>query len=258
MSTYVVSDLHGEYGILERGLKEINFSSSDHLYCIGDAIDRGHEGIQILQEIKSRKNMELLLGNHEQMMLSSVDPNGKPECNGEDSELWLNWNGGKATFGKYRALSDDKDRKELLFWLNRRELIKTLEVSSADGRQKYTLCHSYYIPEYDALPYFKIPKKSSWDIVWRSIFRDDYETMAADVYSEHTDRLFVTGHVPVQRIMYENDKDYDPKETIPQAYHWKNLINIDGGLAFQHNGIRNGAIFFRLEDQAEFFVEYKL
>ena len=142
-----------------------------------------------------------------------------------------------------------------MFWLNRREVIKTLEIDTSDGKQKYTLCHSYYIPQYDMIPYCEIPQELSWDIVWRSVFRDDSETMATDVYSEHTDRLFVTGHVPVQRIRAEKDKDYNLKENIPKIYQWNNLINIDGGLAFQHNGIRNGAIFLRLEDQAEFFVE---
>ena len=158
-------------------------------------------------------------------------------------------------FYEYCGLPGNKERKELLFWLNRRELIKTLDVDTENGKQKYTLCHSYYIPKYDGIPYYEVPKKPAWDIVWRSVFRDEYETMANDVYSEHTDRLFITGHVPIQRIMHVNDSAYDLKTNIPKAYYWKNLVNIDGGLAFQHSGVKNGALFLRLEDRKEFFIE---
>ena len=51
MSVYAVSDLHGQYKTFVKGLKEIDFSDSDTLYVIGDAIDRGPDGIKILQYI---------------------------------------------------------------------------------------------------------------------------------------------------------------------------------------------------------------
>ena len=41
MATYVVSDLHGQYKLFKKGLKEIGFSEDDMLYVIGDVIDRG-------------------------------------------------------------------------------------------------------------------------------------------------------------------------------------------------------------------------
>ncbi len=70
MSTYVVSDLHGQYRTFVKGLKSIRFSDSDMLYVIGDAIDRGPEGVKILEYIKLHENMELIIGNHEFMMLN--------------------------------------------------------------------------------------------------------------------------------------------------------------------------------------------
>ena len=54
--------------------------------------------------------------------------------------------------------------------------------------------------------------------------------------------------------VYERGQ-YDPIEQKPRAFHWKNLVNIDGGLAYLHSGIRNGALFLRLEDMAACFVE---
>ncbi len=129
MSTYVVSDLHGQYDTFKRGLKEIKFSPSDFLYVIGDAIDRGPDGIRILRKIKRRKNMDLVLGNHEFMMLNSINLDGKPICDGRDSYLWLDYNGGNTTFAEYKKLSVS-DRKELLFWLNNRELIKDVSIDT--------------------------------------------------------------------------------------------------------------------------------
>ena len=49
----------------------VNFSDNDRLYIIGDVIDRGSDGIQILQDIMTRQNIVMTLGNHEEMNLSA-------------------------------------------------------------------------------------------------------------------------------------------------------------------------------------------
>ena len=46
-----MSDLHGELHFFEQMLKQINFSSSDQLYIIGDVIDRGPAGVDLLAQI---------------------------------------------------------------------------------------------------------------------------------------------------------------------------------------------------------------
>jgi len=74
MSTYVVSDLHGESHLFRDVLRQIHFSNEDHLYILGDVIDRGPDGIALLQEIMVTPNMTLLLGNHEYMMLQYFSP----------------------------------------------------------------------------------------------------------------------------------------------------------------------------------------
>ena len=79
MSTYAISDLHGQYGIFEKLLDVIDFSENDFLYILGDAIDRGPDGIKILQKIKDTPNMDLIIGNHEFMMLNSIDLGGYSE-----------------------------------------------------------------------------------------------------------------------------------------------------------------------------------
>ena len=116
MSTYAISDLHGQYEIFEKLLEIIDFSDEDYMYVLGDAIDRGPNGVKILQKIKDAPNMDLLIGNHEFMMLNAVDPNVKPKCNGQDDVLWLYYNGGNATFAEYKKLHG-QTRKSLILWL---------------------------------------------------------------------------------------------------------------------------------------------
>ena len=63
MSTYVCSDIHGQYDLYKTMLNEINFTSEDHFYILGDMIDRGEDGIRVLQDVASRPNVTCLLGN---------------------------------------------------------------------------------------------------------------------------------------------------------------------------------------------------
>ena len=72
MSTYVCSDIHGQYDLYKTMLNEINFTSEDHFYILGDMIDRGEDGIRVLQDVASRPNVTCLLGNHEYMMWNYI------------------------------------------------------------------------------------------------------------------------------------------------------------------------------------------
>ena len=69
---YVISDLHGypleKFKML---LEKAEFSNNDFLYILGDVIDRnGDGGVEMLRWLMEQDNIELLLGNHEAMLLS--------------------------------------------------------------------------------------------------------------------------------------------------------------------------------------------
>ena len=70
--TYCVSDIHGEAARFTELLDKINFSDSDTLYVLGDVIDRGAHGVEILRRIKDTPNMQMLMGNHERMCLDTL------------------------------------------------------------------------------------------------------------------------------------------------------------------------------------------
>ena len=44
---YIISDIHGCYNEYMELLQKINFSDTDELYVLGDAIDRGPEPIRV-------------------------------------------------------------------------------------------------------------------------------------------------------------------------------------------------------------------
>ncbi len=48
---YVISDIHGNKRAWESIKKQINLNEDDMLYILGDVIDRGRDGINILLEI---------------------------------------------------------------------------------------------------------------------------------------------------------------------------------------------------------------
>ena len=76
--TYVLSDIHGNLRLYRGILEQINLQPEDTLYVLGDVIDRHPDGITILRELMAMPNVIMLLGNHEDMMLSAltmrVDP----------------------------------------------------------------------------------------------------------------------------------------------------------------------------------------
>ena len=194
MSTYAVSDLHGQYDLFQKLLEVIHFSDDDFMYVLGDAIDRGPEGIKILQLIKDAPNMELLIGNHEFMMLNAVAQDGSvDDTPGKDAYLWLYSNGGEVTFEHYKELTSE-ERKSLLAWLNTRKLTTLVNINDTT----FCLTHSYFKEELIDKPFKEIEYRVIWNIVWKTPYRADIYVPTSD-YIE-SDWEFIIGHVPIQRV----------------------------------------------------------
>ena len=64
---YVIADVHGDYEKYTKMLELIQFSEEDELYVLGDVLDRGENGLKILQDMMLRPNVIPILGNHEYM-----------------------------------------------------------------------------------------------------------------------------------------------------------------------------------------------
>ncbi len=247
MSIYAVSDIHGYYDLFLKGLTEIGFSDQDYLWCLGDVIDKGPDGIQILQYIMNQDNMDLLIGNHELMFFNSVDDKGEAVCNGNDMHLWLDANDGQITFNRYKELPV-AERIRLLNWLKQRYVVRRIEVED----QTYCLTHSFYNPKCVDKRYCDLQYRDVWNITWSSIWRNDPFTNALDVYSDY-EYTFISGHVHIQSARaWEAPSE---NTNVLKSFRHKNMINIDGGCAKGKCGnVRNGAIFLRLNDMKEYAV----
>ena len=95
MSTYVLSDIHGDFDAYKKMLEKINFSDADILYisvrdahmnyvvlCTTrispqdsraslescDIVDRGEHPVKILLDVMDRTNVVFVIGNHELML----------------------------------------------------------------------------------------------------------------------------------------------------------------------------------------------
>ena len=91
---YATADWHG---CLAPAKKLMNYlDKNDKLYYIGDSIDRGEDGIKLLNLLTKDKRVIYLRGNHEQMMLDAL----RDARNGRFSDAFYIWqsNGGNKTF----------------------------------------------------------------------------------------------------------------------------------------------------------------
>ena len=113
MAVYVMSDIHGLKQRFDNVLKKIAFDAEDTLYILGDVIDRGKDGIELLQEIRKHNNIHLLMGNHEHMMVEYYDAKAQIEHDREDYDAYeridrWNYNHNRPTKKAFEGLPEEE------------------------------------------------------------------------------------------------------------------------------------------------------
>lgn len=134
--TYVMSDIHGNFEKYESMLKLINLSDGDELYVIGDAIDRGKDGISVFRDIMQRPNVHMLLGNHEWMAIETIWAGGE-RSKGEMLKLWIR-NGRTITYFDLMKLDTGELDKIVSFLVS---LSVSVEIQ-VNGRKFYLILYS--------------------------------------------------------------------------------------------------------------------
>ncbi len=206
---YCISDPHGCYRKYRQMMETISFSENDTLYVLGDCVDRGAYGIEILTDIAKRPNVKLLMGNHEFLAASLLQWIGHPlpeKISRKDIDRefisWFSDNGGHPTYQGYKKLSPEN--RAIVLDLIRSAPFKTrIEV----GGQKFHLSHT--LPEYD-----HFANCTSLDFITGE---PDYDM----VYDSET--VFITGHTPTGMI--------DAK-SVGRIYRSNHHIAIDCGAVF--------------------------
>lgn len=151
---YAISDIHGSFDAYRTILSKISFKSTDTLYVLGDAVDRGPEGIRVLRDMMDRPNVVPILGNHELMMAVSLKLLMREITEGSVSELGeaeigalSDWfaNGGEPTLRAFNALPQN-ERFEIVEYLGEFSLYEEVRV----GGRNYVLVHAgidNFLPE---------------------------------------------------------------------------------------------------------------
>ena len=216
MATYVMSDLHGDWGHFRLMLFKIKFSSSDHLYVIGDVVDRGPHSIKLLQYIRSQQNITLLMGNHELMLLE-----GLLHANDPLDEAWFD----PQTFAELTRLPAE-ERTALAAYLTTLPLQLTVSCGDTD----YLLVHACPAPpaadKETALQY----------LLWTRMSKQDAAACTQHVIAGHTPTGFYQDCVPLR------------------IWRCGSFLDIDCGTAFRAVLPGGCLACLRLEDGKEFYV----
>lgn len=189
---YVCSDIHGHYDLYLALLERLSLKPSDTLYILGDVIDRGPDGIKILQDMMKRPNVVPILGNHEftaavclPWLLEEVTEQSLAELDGTRWAAMQEWlvNGGGPTLRGLRALTQEQ-RREILDYIREMELYVEVEV----GGKKYVLVHAgleHYAPDKPLEDY------ELWDFLFCHTSLDqDY----------HPNGFLIYGHTPTRLL----------------------------------------------------------
>lgn len=102
--TWAMSDIHGRRDLFDKLMEHVG--PDDLVYFLGDAVDRGPDGWNILKEILYDGRFIMLMGNHEDMLVDSWYEM-KEYGHGYDAlYIWMS-NGGDPT---YKQMEDDAQK----------------------------------------------------------------------------------------------------------------------------------------------------
>ena len=220
--TFVVSDLHAHDEPFARFLSEIG--PDDRVFVIGDVVDKGPDGLDVLFRILDDPRCVFLMGNHDLMFLEQINimKHGLMDPDSfELTNIWQARNGGYTTWAAFKRLSlPDQDR----IWESLREAAvqRTVRVN---GRN-FVLVHA-------------CPQGAEGNVFLRDLPMNGvhYDWRSDWVWEREIRQVpgavVVTGHTPVQSYA-----PYVDAEVLRDG-DW---YDIDCGLAIQMPGVSRMAV----------------
>lgn len=235
MTVYVTSDLHGyPLSSFKRNLESVGFGEEDWLYILGDVIDRnGDGGVEMLQWLLEQPNVQLLRGNHEQMLLDcawlfdSITEDSINDLTVDKMKLLMRWqrNGCEPTIASMKSLLhyEPQTVRDIIEYLEETPICETLEVEE----RAFVLCHGGF-GGFDKSK--KLYDYDLFDIIWNR--------------PEPTDRYFedattIIGHTMTDRYGCSG-----------RAFHTDTWIDIDVG-----GSAGRPPMLLRLDDMKEFYFD---
>lgn len=218
MRKFAITDIHGACKTFKQLLKDIQFSTEDELYLLGDYIDRGPDSKGVIDHIWHLQDkgysVFCLRGNHEQMLLDEL---AKPNYyyNGEPNVL--------ASFGVENNALIPKEYKN---WLSSLEYYFEVD--------EYILVHAglnFDMPN---------PLEAHHSMIWIRQWEEDIDKNWMD------GRIIIHGHTPAKKNVIE-----DRLLLLEQL----SSMSIDNGCVFPYAGLGR-LCAFELGNRALFFRDF--
>lgn len=202
---WIIGDIHGELGLLDQLLENIDRFNPELIVFVGDFIDRGPNVRGVVDRIMNLgKEVVCLMGNHELMMLNAMDDMG---YGGSPIELWY-YNGGEATmhsfgFTSFFTFQSQMERSYLDFfqnlWMNYTfEPLKGIKilVTHAGISPAIPVREQIALTNYQELNRYLLEKhiEPSSSFLWtrEAFFRSDPV--------QWDDHMVIHGHTPVLKL----------------------------------------------------------
>ncbi len=227
--TYVVANLHGNYAKFKQLLKTISFRDTDIMYILGDIVDYGEEGMELVGDLSIRYNVYSIVGEHDYTAAKMLSGFERMLKSGETPDKkfitkMTEWaaDGGQVTLDSFRTL-DAEMREGIIDYLSDMTLYEEVTV----GVKDYLLVHA-------GIAGFKK------GIDLESLKPEAFFSESLDLTKKYfDDKTIIVGHNPTTE---ENGGD-------GKIFYGNGSIAIDCGEA------RGGTVgCLRLEDGKEFYV----
>lgn len=221
---YACSDLHGMWNLWEQ-IK--NFcDETDTIFFLGDAADRGPDGVKIIKDLLEDKRVIYIKGNHEDMLVKSFwDPDWR-----EYTKTWKS-NGGNRTLKELKYKSTQQERMNILRALND---LPTYTMYQNRQGLNIILCHAGFSPT------GKETEIDEWSLLW------DRKHMSDKEWDGNENTFIIHGHTPVQCLQINGQQNVDLK---PVAYCGYHKIDIDLG-----SFTSNTAALLDLDDNFKHYI----
>ncbi len=225
MRKIVIGDIHGCAHTFKKLVEKVELSTKDELVLLGDLIDRGPDTKGVLDEILRLREkgfkVELIKGNHEEMMLNA-------NLDFFTRDRWLNA-GGRMTLASFGAVTIDMSVVDPIYY----DLL-------SEGKNYYET--DGYIFVHAGLNFgLEFPFEAVRDMCWIRDWHDEIN------YEWLGDRIIIHGHSPLS-----GDAIKQMHLDLPE----KQVLDIDSGCCFVGESGLGTLTAYDTEADALFFQTY--
>lgn len=243
MKYFIVSDVHGFYDELKKGLKEAGFDETNEnhtLISLGDAMDRGPKPLEVIKYFNSLPRKILIRGNHEDLfecLCEKYWPMSYDKDNGTDKTVAILGNDNFTNKQEFREVA--KRAKVNPEWIKYRDsLIDYFELDKA------IFVHGWF-----PLQEVKIQKENGFgfDIAyryikdWRKLPKSDwyqarwingFEASLAGMFEPN--KKIYCGHIFSWYWNIYNSKFYGEDNSIYNTFHGEHVVALDSCTISSH------------------------